>query len=378
MIEDTKRDIVERTLLNDFGHVRPFTVEESSIVDRYKDGSFGLSSIAFALYSNGHNLRGISLNYPYGLIFEDDETLFSISYYRKESDSEDSDGYVFVVAPRGNNAIEKVNAFSDSVLSNDQIPCKGVYVRFLTHNQYGELLKQGFSQVDKDHYPWHPEAPQEDETYSYSIFTIDDLVSIGDENIHINLIGTGSRSSRRSTRGGYNRFNNFLDRNQCTFTLEEYSPENLSEAENIIQKHFEMLREKGKAIGSTPEDHYNSLDPSLIEVDSIRAYIGYLQEIPVSIFVGEFLSPERFGLYTPFTLRDRKLVLPDLGIDTDSDKAMGFSTISVYAYIRLFLELKNQGIKEVHLGGSELPDLDRFKRQLGAKSYPSYWTVKLR
>ena len=378
-IIETRRDVAERILLSELKDVRPYTPQESKTIDRYKDGSFGLSNIAFALYSNGHNPRGRSSNYPYGLIFEDGQTLFSIGYYRKESDPEDSDGYVFVVAPRGKNAIEKVRAFTDSIISNDEIPCKGVYVRFLNEAQYKELLKLGFSPVDKDHYPWHLQAPQEDETYNSSIVSIDDLVSISEEgSVHINLIGTGSRNSRKKARDGYNRFANFLNRNQCTFSLEEYIGENQNDAERIIQKHFEMLREKGKDIGSTPEDHYNSLDPSLIDLGGVKAYLGYLQKKPVSVFVGEFLSPKRFGLYTPYTLRDKKLVLSDLGIDPESDEAVGFSAISIYAYIRLLEKLKNQGVKEVHLGGSELEDLDTVKRQLGGKSDPSYWVVKLK
>src|SRR3989338_2577842 len=98
------REVVERELLK-FEHVRPYTPEESIVIGKYKDGTFGVSNMAFALYSNGRNLRGRSLERPFGLMYEDGSTLFSIGYFRKELDSEDALGYVFIVAPRGKDAV---------------------------------------------------------------------------------------------------------------------------------------------------------------------------------------------------------------------------------------------------------------------------------
>jgi len=47
-------------------------------------------------------------------------------------------------------------------------------------------------------------------------------------------------------------------------------------------------------------------------------------------------------------------------------------------FFAIFQELQKRGIKEVHLGGSELPELNKFKRRLGARNDPSYWAVKLK
>ena len=372
----TKRDIVEGILLDKFkGILRPFTPKESAIIEKYKNGNFGVSSLAFALYSNGHNLRGKSSYYPYGLIYEDGETLFSVSYFRKELEN---NGYIFIVAPVGKEVVAKVKQFTETILSDERIKCKGIYVRFLKLNSYLRLVSEGFLPVKES--PWYPEAPEEDETFSNSIVPIENLIDVNAcKEIKINLIETaGAKKARKKARNDYNRFNNFLKRNNLKFNLEECDTKRLNEANEIIFKQFSILKEKEKDIGSTPEDHFNSLDFDLIKFESVRAYIGYLSGKPVSLFVGEKLTEKRFALYTPFTLREPKIVLPDLRIGIDSEKAKGFTAIAKYAYLILFKKLKEEGITEVHLGGSELSDLNQFKRYLGGLNDPTYWVVKMK
>ncbi len=369
MIKMIKRDVVERELLK-IENIKPYTPEEGGTIEQYKDGTFGVSNLAFALYANGQNLRGKSSEHPWGLMFEDGETLFSIGYYRKELDPECSEGYLFVVAPRGRDATRKVVELSDRILSHDQIPCNGVYARFLKLDQYLEILNCGFLPIKES--PWHSEAPEEDETYTNSIVNIEDLLTIDPEGLHVNLVKDGSRNSRRKARDGYNRFSNCLRRNNIQYSLFQLTMDRVEDARGVIDSHFRMLRKKGKAIGSTPEDHYNSLDSKILTLPSIDAYIGYLGKQPVSVFVGESLGNNRFGLYTPFTLRDIELVHPELR------NPEGFTAMPMYSYIQLFTQLRAKGMVEVHLGGSELPDLNVFKRQLGGKNDPSYWAVRLK
>src|SRR3989338_2703929 len=47
----------ERELLK-MRYVRPYSPEESKAIGKYKDGTFGVSNLAFALYSNGRNACG--------------------------------------------------------------------------------------------------------------------------------------------------------------------------------------------------------------------------------------------------------------------------------------------------------------------------------
>ena len=146
----------------------------------------------------------------------------------------------------------------------------------------------------------------------------------------------------------------------------------------IIDRHFDMLKLKGKNIGSTPEDHYNCIDENVLRLHSTLSYIGYLGDAPVSTCIGEHIDETTIIFYTSISLRDPKIVLTSLGIEPGSEKSVGFSALSVYSYLCLFDKLLRAGYKKTHLGGSELPDLNIAKRHLGAKPDPTYWAVKLR
>ncbi len=371
MSEKTKREVAEEILLDRFSEIRPLTPKEAGTIGRFKDGSFGMSLLGYSLYSNGRNPRGKSPGHPLGLIFENVEAIFSVGYFRKESDPEGSDGYLFITSPRGRGVIEKIDEFADMVLNDHDIPCKGIYVRFLKLDQYIRLLLRGFLPVKEA--PWHPEAPEEDETYGNSIVKIDDLLSLtesGDVRIK-SVPGLHGRSKKR-IRAGYNRFGNFLKRNGLYFTLRKYTDKDRDDAERIIRNHFGMLERGGNAIGSTPEDYLNVTDPEIIRKRCISAYMGHLQGRPVSVFVGETLGPGRIGLYSTFTLRDHSSILPEIGMK------QGFTAMPLYAYVQLFRILKLSGFREVHLGGSELPDLNAFKRYMGGRNDPTYWAVKLK
>jgi hypothetical protein len=361
---------LEKYLLENFDSVRPFTAEEArkGTINRYKDGSYGVSNIGFALYSNGNNPRGRSSNHPFGLVFEDGENLFSIGYYRKESDPEDSNGYIFVVSPRGRNATKKIMEFTDIAISDDKIPCKGVYARFLTREQYDELLHKGFLPVDESHNPWHTSASREDETFSHSLITLDNAIK-GNEKLRL----------------ASNRFDNFSKRNGLRYYLRQYRGEEDYEiAKIIVKKHFDMLRKAGKQVDSVPEDHYNSIDAKITRLDSTIAHLGFLDNVPVSLFVGEKLSDKRVALYTPFTLRDTMFVFKELGLNPNEtltgkkERKRGFTAMPAAAYLTIFEDLKARDFDEVLLGGSELKGLDDMKRKMGAKPDPSYWAVKLR
>jgi hypothetical protein len=349
MLNETKRDAIERTLLNRFRQIRPYAPEMSGVVNRYKDGSFGVGNLAFAIYSNGLTQRGRSSKHPYGLVFEDGETLFSIGYFRKELDPEDADGYLFIVAPRGKNISGKTGKLIKAI-EGEKAPCKGAYARFLKGDHHQELLASGFLPIEAS--SWHPQAPMEDETYSHAV---------------VNIAGPAPRKTRLAGK----RFNHFLEKNKLRYSLEPLSAmsENRGDAKRVIDAHFEMLQRKGKAVGSMPEDHYNLLSPDLLGLKGVHAWIGYLQEDPVSVFIGELLSPVRFGLYTPFTLRDAGKIPPI------ADKT-GFTAMPTYAYVQLFETLRERGISEVHMGGSELPSLDEFKKKLGAAEDKTYWAFR--
>lgn len=103
------------------------------------------------------------------------------------------------------------------------------------------------------------------------------------------------------------------------------------------------------------------------------AYIGFLkiqnEKIPVSLFIGEVIGEKNVALYATFATRNIEL--------KDDVNTIGFSAISQYCYVRIFSMLQKEGIKFADLGGSELDELNTFKKQLGAVLIDTYWAIKI-
>lgn len=85
--------------------------------------------------------------------------------------------------------------------------------------------------------------------------------------------------------------------------------------------------------------------------------------------MGEDIGSNTVGIYASFALRDQETR------DSLSTNGTGFSALSRYCYLRIFDLIKRRGFRYVDLGGSETRELDRFKRELGAKELRTYWVV---
>ncbi|MFH1590761.1 MAG: hypothetical protein ABIC95_02430 [archaeon] len=358
------RERIEEALIAAFAEIRPFTFDKTRRLDRFKDGSFGCSALSFSLYANGHNGRGQSSIAPLGLLYEDEHTMMCIGYFRKEHDPDHEPGYLFVVAPRGREVVEKIRQLINFI-TYAHLPCKGCYVRHLSLQQYITFLNAGFMPAKEA--PWNPEAIEEDESLQHALLDLQELLN-DDGGINV-LKGDHSRAFRRRARINFNRGMNFLQRNDLVMKLRPFTHQDISDADNIIKDHFVSLSSRGKDVGSVPEDHYNSIDPAGLEEKDIMHFIGYLDDIPIAFYACERLSDRRVGLYTVITERDPDRVLPH----SEKDALRGFSALPMYCYLRLFRLLKEKGFDEVHLGGSEHPDLNRFKRHFGCTLDPSYW-----
>ena len=371
IFKEASREKVEKALVSRFKAIKSFEpLTDHLIVDRFKDGTYGLSNAGFALYSNGHNVRGKSSFAPFGLFFHDEKCLFSIGYFKREGEPTDKPGYLIFVSPRGKDVETKVNELVQEVLASD-LEVAGVYIRYLKLDQFIHFLNMGYKPV-KEH-PWHPEAPEEDENLCHSVVDISKIID-GQGNI-LNL-DVGTKNHKRNFRLHINRFANFLIRNRLDYTLRNMTEDDAGSALEIIRAHFAMLRKHQKDIGSTAEDHINSISKELLSLETVDARIGFLEDVPVSLFIYEKLGDSRVGLYTTFTLRDRELILPRLGLE-QSDLT-GFSAMPIYAYSILFRDLLTQSIEVVHMGGSEHPDLNLIKRHMGGELDPTYWVVKLK
>lgn len=370
-MKNTERDRVEVALLENFhGIIQPLEEKDVLNINKYKDGSFGFSYLGIMLYANGCNEKGKSTVYPKGLLHYDGDNIFGIGYFKKNL--QERSGHFHIIAPRGKNWLKAVESFIKKLRASTQFPKTSIYIRHLHESQYKKMISVGYDQISVD--PWHPIAPSEDETFNHRFIKIKDIVD-RDQNGRIvvkRLATNDNRNFRRKAAMAYNRFLNFLVRNELEYQIEIYNPDIHKEiAKKMIVEHFKTL---GNAIGSTPQDYFNLIDymPKKLDDDFIR-YIGFLtgqgERIPVSLFMGERIDSDTAALYATFALRNEPSI-------KDKFDPVGYSAISQYTYIRIFDLLEKMGYKYVDLGGSEVEDLNDFKRQLGANEIMTYWAVK--
>mgnify|MGYP001557905263 CR=1 FL=1 len=370
-MKNTERDRVETALLENFpGIIQPLEEKDILNINKYKDGSFGFSYLGIMLYANGSNEKSKSTIYPKGLIYFDGDNIFGIGYFKKNLQKKS--GHFHIIAPRGKDWLRAVENFIKKLRESTQFPRTSIYIRHLHKSQYEKMISIGYKPISVD--PWHPVAPSEDETFNNRFIKIKDIID-HDQSGHIivkRLATNDSRNFRRKAVMAYNRFLNFLVRNELEYQIEIYNPDNHKElARKMVIEHFKTL---GNAIGSTPQDYFNLIDymPKKLDGDFIK-YIGFLtgqgKRIPISLFMGEKIDKDTVALYATFALRNE----PSVKERFDS---IGYSAISQYTYISIFDLLRKRGYKYVDLGGSEVEDLNDFKRQLGASEIMTYWAVK--
>lgn len=369
---DLTRDDIESVLLRTYPEVlSAITPEHIPLINAAKDGSFGFSYLGLMLYANGCNQKGLSTQFPQGLLYHDQTAIFGVGFFKWHPD--EHIWHMHIVAPRGSDWENVVEAFIRTYREKTGLHEGAVYVRHLHPAQFESLRSHGYFSIDA--LPWDRSAPSEDETFNHRCIRISDVVTqeaSGEITVHI-LKTDDTRDFKRKAKLAFNRFQNFLERNEATFVLEPYAVDTHKDiATRMVIEHFASLK---NAVGSTPEDYFNLLRffPERAGDDFI-GYVGYLvghgQRIPLSLFIGEKIDSHTVALYATFALRNHR------EIRREFDET-GYSAISQYAYIRVFAALLSLGVTHADLGGSEMEDLDRFKRQLGAKEKKTYWAVKL-
>lgn len=385
-----KREMFERAILGKFRNIRILEpTKDFRALEGYKDSSFGFSIAAAALYANGFNPRGFTKVAPLGLIYDDGKTAFLIGYFRKQEQEMDENGYVMAICPKGSRAIEKTAEILNKILDDADIPCSGVYARFLNKAQRDLMLSYGFNDISAS--PWDKRAPQEDETYCHSILSLPKVIALTANKIEVlDLEHAVDKEHKRKSRLAYKRFVNFIRRNKLDFTMRKFDSEQIELATGLVCNHFSQLRD---AVGSMAEDYFGILTPQVLGLPTVHSYIGYLNDLPISVFVGEELGAHTLGLYLSITSRNKELVLSQLGINADEmvenlpdlikigepemvKQGTGFSAIPLFIQIAYFAKMLELGIHTIKLGGSETKDLDDMKRQLGVEPDPTYWVVK--
>jgi hypothetical protein len=364
-VNETERERIERLLCREFDAVKPLEPEDLARLQPFKDGGFMPSLLGFMLYANGHSLRGTSRLCPNGLIYDDGETLFGIGIFRKTLESRN--WHVMISGPWGVDGFTKVDRFIRRLRT--LVESEEIYVRHLGEEAYQTFLSHGYLSIDAS--PWCDAAPSEDETYHHKRIRLSDIVGGDPRTIEIKTLdGDEHRGFRVKARMVFNRFRNFLERNQLRLAVRDYAAADYDTAERLVRHHFDILK---NPVGSTPEDYLSLIrfDPAA-GGEQYFGKIGFIENdrvsIPALLFIGEKTDASTVALYATFANRDPETI----GSLFDPT---GFSAISQYAYLVLFKMLHDMGVVSVNVGGSETEDLNRFKRQLGAKPEPSYWVV---
>lgn len=380
--QPTQRDELEAVLMREFGGVlRPLQAEVAKIIAPFKRGDFATSVLGLMLYCNGYNLRGRSTRHPNGLCYFDGEHLFGVGLFKKTQQSAKS--HLMVVAPAGPRPVECVEAFLCAVQAKLRAAGRAellgeAFVRHLPPPLQQRFLAAGYHSIEAS--PWHLEAPSEDEQENHKLIALDDILRLDPATgqLRIKTLGTqGSKDFRSKSRLAYNRFHNFLDRNALTLEIVDYDAASHQLGEQLVTRHFASLH---GVVGSTPEDYFNLLRYRPLPDDGdYYGKLGWLasregstrpmERQPVMLFIGEKTAPDTLALYATFALREPAILPPEID-------AGGFTAISQYAYLRLFQSLYEDGVRWVNVGGSETRDLDRFKRQLGARHEPTHWVVR--
>ena len=322
------------------------------LIEQSKDDRFHISSAAIALYCNGFTRKAVH-DARFGYLYNDEKRGLQAAFgvFRRF----DSKNYV-VAMPLKGGLLAAENAIDDSGLW-DLPSITGTYVRFLDVDDYIEALRGG-SLPAKEH-PWDPNAPEEDETLCNSRVDLSKL--------------------RLNARTGFNRAQHFLERNGIMLRFEQLTESELSTAYEIVRGHFELLENGGKRVSSTPEDYLGLLQPEIINLEAVTARIGFLNGLPVSVFIAEKTGPKTVGMYSTIVVRDMKYLTERLGINAeDEEKKRGMSAIPAFMLLSYLKRLRESGMETVYLGGSEIAELNKAKIQLGAENDPTYWVVKMR
>jgi hypothetical protein len=330
-----------------------------------EDPGFGYSLRSFLLYAQ----LGDANYRQAGLFLERRDASFALGLFAK-----DAMIHAHIVSPRGENWGSRVSAFSKWLLNNSLVD--RVYVRHLAPSDAAAL--SGFESINECN-AWVSGAPLEDETFNHRVVSLNCLVGFNEDgSLCVNNIqGDGSGNFRSKFRLAFQRCRNFLNRNHLSFSLRALRTEDLSSVRLLVEDHFATLERAGKALGSTALDYERLLATHLGDDERLLSVVGVLshgdREIIASVFLGERTGPFRGGLYCSITNRSPQYFRT---IFREEPDLTGLTALPQYALACVFGLMTKRGWLEVDLGGSETQELDRFKRQMGAKRLDTTWMVR--
>jgi hypothetical protein len=326
---------------------------DSLIIDDHKGGNFHHSTVAIALYLSRFP-QSAAHDKKFGFVYQHGDEILPFGVFQ----GMDKKLYGFIVPINGSAA--KITELAKFAIK--QFGLAGTYVRFLGASAFAELLNPMHGFVPAKEKPWHPDAPEEDESLSNSRIDIGHV-------IHAVEGGKGLRNIRQSRQ----RVIRLLQDTSSEITFVPITnEEQIGIAGEIVRMHLGAIDRRGKLVGSAPDDYEGILQPEIMALPSVRAYLGYLNALPVSVLIGEMTGSDTAGLYAAITLRDQEYVgkaIPGY----DPDRHPTFSPLSTYMIYNYLEMMDSEGITTLDLGGSEHTELNKWKRHLGAATMPTYW-----
>ncbi len=320
------------------------------MIERARNGQFHQSALALSLYCTSHSKKSLhnSVEAPFGYIHLANDKVFGIGFFKR------ADGKAFVsVVPIDFDA-DQIVEFVQRATST--LGLDGGYVRFLTFPQYKELLIKGYLPAKES--PWSADSPEEDETLNSAVIRAS---SFYDRKLKIKYV-----------RMHHNRGLHFLERNGLGFRLEPLLGKTRP-AYELIRHQLDSLKQHGKSVTSSPEDHKGLIKRSILTLDSTHAYIGYISndvgQVPISVFIASDVGNSTCAVYLGASLRDIKVLHEHSMVNDET----GFTALSTFAYVEAFKKIIELGFDTLDLGGSEHSSLNQWKRYVGAEQRPSYW-----
>lgn len=338
---------------------------DSFVHSVHRASRFGHSLRAFLLYAQ----CGASGPRSPGFFLERDEVTFAVGLFAYHDRLA-----MHLVAPQGARHPQYTAALSRWLIENDYIDI--AYVRQISTSDAKTYETFGFENLNADT-AWNAHAPFEDETFNHRIIDLEACVQTNSGSVLSvkNLVDGGTKNFRNKFRLSYQRCKNFLDRNDLSFSFRQLKVEDIVPVRRLIEDHFAILNNTRKAVGSCALDYELLLTHPLPDDARYISLVGVLhrqgRELITSIFLGERTSAISGGLYCSITNRDSASIQR---VMRNLDPT-GFTALPQYALATFFGELLARGWRTLDLGGSETADLDRFKRQMGAKELITTWRV---
>ncbi len=269
-----------------------------------------------------------------------------------------------LIGATGNDRHKWLATFAASILNQKIVDV--VYVRQLSPADQKILLETGFERIES--MPWQTPCHSEDETFCHRIINVSLLF---DRDFNITNSQTG-RCWRTKLRLAHNRFQNFLIRNRLEWKFAPIRSPVPESVRDLVAEHFEHRSEVVSA-------EYDQLLNDTHCGSGERTWVGWIGDRtfrrPVSLHFADDLMPAGEITSAAIYLNVATRSILSAGLRDRIRDATGFSALSQFAHAEVFRALQCAGCQVVDLGGSESPELDRFKQQLGAQIRQTHWVV---